>query len=79
MDPLGAIFFDRVKNSGLEPLKDQAVGALRLAVAPGVSHGGIVYVDAIVLEEIPELNSGEGGAQVRDDTVRYSEPVLFLR
>ena len=35
LDPLGAIFFDRVENPGFEPLKDQDVGTLRLAVAPG--------------------------------------------
>ena len=53
LDPLGAIFFDRVKNPGFEPLKDQAVCMLHLAVAPGVCHEGIVYVDAAFLAEVP--------------------------
>ena len=56
-------------------MEDQAIGTLRLAVAPWVSHKGIVYVDAVVTLEIPELRSGKGGAQVYDDLVGHSEPV----
>ena len=33
LDPLGAVFFDRVKNSGFEPLEDQAIGPFNLAIA----------------------------------------------
>jgi hypothetical protein len=78
LDPFGAVFFDRVENPGFEPLEDKAVGALHLAIAPRVSHGGVVYVDAIVLAEIPELESGEGGAQVYDDLVGNSESVCYF-
>ena len=78
MDQFGAVFFDWVKYSGFEPLKDQAVGTFHLAIAPWVSHGGVLYVDTIVLAEIPELGSGEGGAQVRDNTVGHSKPVCYF-
>ena len=59
-------------------MEDQAIGTLRLAVAPWVSHKGIVYVDAVVPVEIPELGPGKGGAQVRDDLVGHSEPVRYF-
>ena len=78
MDPFGAVFFDRVENPGFEPLEDKAVGMLHLAITPRVSHRRIVYVDAIVLAEILELESGERGAQVGYDPIGYSEPVCDL-
>ena len=78
MDPFGAVFFDRVEYSSFEALKDQAVGAFHLAVAPWVSHEGVVYIDAAVLAEVPKLGSGEGGAQVRDDPVGHSKPVCYF-
>ena len=78
MDPFGAVFFDRIEYSGFEPLKDQAIGTLHLAVAPGVSHGGIVYVDAALLTEDPEFGSGEGRAQVCNDPIGHSEPVRYF-
>ena len=47
LEPFCTVFFDRVENSGFEPLKDQAVGPFDLAIAPGVCYGGIVDVDAV--------------------------------
>ena len=35
LEPLCTIFFDRVENSGFEPLEDQDVGPFNLAIAPG--------------------------------------------
>ena len=55
LDPFGAVLFDRVENPSFEPLKDQAVGALHLAVAPGVGHGGVIDIDAALLAEVPEF------------------------
>ena len=55
LDPFGAVLFDRVENPSFEPLEDQAVGAFHLAVTSWVSHRGVVYVDAIVLAEVPEF------------------------
>ena len=78
MDPFGSIFFDRIEYSGFEPLKDQAIGTLHLAVALGVSHGGVVYVDAALLAQEPEFGSGEGRAQVCNDPIGHSEPVRYL-
>ena len=78
MDPLGAIFFDRIINSGIDPLKDQAVGMLHLAIVSRVSHGGIVHVDVIFLTKVPKLESGEGGAQIGNDPVGYSESMYDL-
>ena len=63
----------------LSPRRIKAVGAFHLAIAPWVSHRGIVYVDAIVLAEVPEFGSGEGGAQVCDDPIGHSELVRYLR
>ena len=54
MEPLRTVFFDRIENSGFEPLEDKVVGPFDLAVASGVRHRGIVDVDvaflAVVLE-----------------------------
>jgi hypothetical protein len=57
LEPLGAVFFDWIKNYGFEPLEDQAVSPFNLIVAPGVCHGGIVDVDAAFLAETPELRT----------------------
>ena len=78
LDPFGAVLFDRVEYSGFEPLKEQAVGTFHLAVAPWVSYGGIIYVDAVVLAEVLEFGSGEGGAQVGNDPIRHSDPVCYF-
>jgi len=78
LDPLLAVFFDRVENPSFEPLEDQAVGALHLAVATGVSHGGVVYVDASLLAEVLELGFVEGRAQVCNDLIGHSEPVCYF-
>ena len=75
MNPFGAVFFDRVENSGFEPLKDQAVGALHLAVAPGVGHGGIVDIDAALLAVVLELRARKRSTQIGDDPVRHPESV----
>ena len=55
MDPFGAVLFDQVEDPSFEPLKDQAVGTLHLTVAPGVGHGGVIYVDAAFLAEVLEF------------------------
>ena len=52
------MLFDRIKNSGLEPLEDQAIGPFDLAIAPGVREG-VVDIDAAFLAVIPELGTRE--------------------
>ena len=51
------MLFDRIKNSGLEPLEDQAIGPFDLAIAPRMRHGGVVDVDAALLVVVPELRA----------------------
>ena len=75
LEPLCTIFFDRIENSGLEPLEDQAVGPFDLATAPGVRHRGIVDIDEALLAVVPELRTREQGTQVGNDPIRHSEPV----
>ena len=75
LEPICTVFFDRVENSSLEPLEDQAVGPFNLAVAPRVHHGGIVDIDAALLAVILELRACERGTQVGNDPIRHSEPV----
>ena len=43
-----------------------------------MSHGGVIHIDAAILAEIPKLGADEGGAQVGDDPVRYSESVGYF-
>ena len=59
MEPLCTVLFDRVENSGFEPLEDQAVGPFNLAIAPGVHHEGIIDVDAAFFAVVPELRARE--------------------
>ena len=75
LEPICTVFFDRVENSSLEPLEDQAVGSFGLAIAPGMRHGGLVDVDAGFLAVVLELGTRERGAQVGNDPIRHSEPM----
>ena len=43
---------------------------LYLPIRHGVSHGGPVYPDVVILAEVQELSAGELGAVVGDDGVR---------
>ena len=59
MEPLCTVFFDRVENSGLEPLEDQAIGPFNLAIAPGVRYEGVVDVDAALLAVVLDFGARE--------------------
>jgi hypothetical protein len=43
---------------------------LYLPIRRGVSHGGPVHPDVVILAEVQELSAGELGAVVGDDGVR---------
>ena len=75
MEPLCTVFFDRIENSGLEPLEDQAIGLFDLAITPGVRYGGVVDVDAALLAVVPEFGAHERSTQISDDPIRHSELV----
>jgi hypothetical protein len=44
-----------------------------LPIRHGVSHGGPVHPDVVILAEVQELSAGELGAIVGDDGVRDSK------
>jgi hypothetical protein len=51
-------------------LQNHVVGTLYLPIHHGVSHGGSVHLDVVILAEVQELSAGELGAFVGDDGVR---------
>jgi hypothetical protein len=51
-------------------LQNHAVGTLYLLIRHGVSYGGPVHSDVVILTEVQELFAGELGAVVGDDGVR---------
>jgi hypothetical protein len=59
-----------VVDPWLESLQDHAVGTLYLPICHGVSHGGPVHLDVVILTEVQELSAGELGAVVGGDGVR---------
>ena len=62
------------KNPGVtESLQNHAVGTFYLPIRHGVSHGGPVHPDVVILAEVQELSAGELGAIVGDDGVRDPE------
>ena len=75
MEPLYTVFFDRIENSGLEPLEDQSIGPFDLAIALGVCYGGVVDIDAALLAVVPEFRAHERSTQISDDPIRHSELV----
>ena len=75
LEPLCTILFDRIENSGFEPMEDQAVGPFDLAIAPGVCYGGVVDVVAALLAVVPEFGAHEQSTQISDDPIRHSELV----
>jgi hypothetical protein len=50
-------------------LQNHAVGTLYLPIRHGVSYGGLVHLDVVVLAEVQELSTCELGAIVGDDGV----------
>jgi hypothetical protein len=46
---------------------------LYLPIRHGMSHGGPVHLDVVILAEVQELPAGELGAIVGDDGVRDPE------
>jgi hypothetical protein len=50
-------------------LQNHAVGTLYLPIHHGVSYGGPVHLDVMVLTEVQELPASELGAVVGDDGV----------
>jgi hypothetical protein len=56
-------------------LQNHAVGTLYLPIRHGVSHGGLVHPDVVILAEVQELFAGELGVVVGDDGVRDPEAV----
>jgi hypothetical protein len=51
-------------------LQNHAVGTLYLPIHHGVSYGGLVHPDVVILAEVQELSTGELGVVVGDDGVR---------
>jgi hypothetical protein len=51
-------------------LQNHAVSTLYLPIRHGVSYGGPVHSDVVVLAEVQELSASELGAVVDDDGVR---------
>jgi hypothetical protein len=49
-----------------------------LPIRHGVSHGGPVHPDVVVLAEVQELSAGELGAVVGDDGVRDLKRWMML-
>jgi hypothetical protein len=54
-------------------LQNHAVGTLYLPILHGVSYGGPVNLNVVILAEVQELSAGELGAVVGDDGVRDPE------
>jgi hypothetical protein len=54
----------------LKSLHNHAVGTLYLPIRHGVSYGGPVHPDVVVLAEVQELPASELGAVVGDDGAR---------
>jgi hypothetical protein len=59
-----------VVDPRLESLQNHAVGALYLPIHHGVSYGGPVHLDVVVVAKVQELSASELGAVVGDDGVR---------
>jgi hypothetical protein len=62
-----------VVDPRLESLQNHAVGTFYLPIRHGVSHGGPVHPDVVILAEVQELSAGELGVVVGDDGVRDPE------
>jgi hypothetical protein len=76
LEPICTIFFDRVKNSGLEPLEDQAVGSFGLAIAPGMHHRGLVDVDAAFLAVVLELGTRERVSTIEEKSTGCIDQII---
>jgi hypothetical protein len=50
-------------------LQNHVVGTFYLPIRHGMSHGGLVHPDVVILAEVQELSAGELGAVVGDDGV----------
>jgi hypothetical protein len=57
-------------------LKHHAVGSFDLAVASGVGDRGVVDVDSIVLEKVPEDRACKSCTQVGDDPIGHTKAML---
>jgi hypothetical protein len=51
-------------------LQNHVVGTLYLPIRHGVSYGGPVHPNVVILAEVQELSASELGAVVGDDGVR---------
>jgi hypothetical protein len=54
-------------------LQNHAVGTLYLPIRHGVSYGGLVHPDVVILAEVQELSASELSAIVGDDGFRDLE------
>jgi hypothetical protein len=70
LHPSPAELVEVVVDPRLEPLQNHVVGTLYLPIRHGVSYGGPVHPDMVILAEVQELSAGELGAVVGDDGVR---------
>jgi hypothetical protein len=59
-------------------LQNHAVGTLYLPIRHGVSHGGPIHPDVVILAEVQELSAGELGVVVGDDGVRDPKRWMML-
>jgi hypothetical protein len=59
-----------VVDPRLKSLQNHSVGTLYLPIRHGVSYGGPVHTDVVVLAEVQELPASELGVVFGDDGVR---------
>jgi hypothetical protein len=59
-------------------LQNHAVGTLYLPIRHGVSYGGPVHPDVVILAEVQELSAGELGVVIGDDGVRDPKRWMML-
>jgi hypothetical protein len=67
--------FSLLKDPGLEPLYNHAIGTLHLALGLWMCNSWPIHMDVVVIAEFLELYAGELGAGVGYDGVWYPEPM----
>jgi hypothetical protein len=68
------MFLKIAVGSDLEPSEDLSISPLKLAIAPGMRHGGETELDTNILAVLLEVLARELSPIVSDDSVRDSEP-----
>jgi hypothetical protein len=73
--PIAARRWVLTDKSFLQSIKNQAVGALYLAVGPWMSHRNIFDLNRAAFTEIPKLMRVEIGSQIYDNSVGETKAV----